>query len=316
MDSRRDFLKKAALATLVSGLAPQLSVAHSENTKAKRSLRIAHITDVHLFDKPLAETCFARVLREINSMKDRPELIINTGDTLMDHNKQTRETVDTRWKTWNKIVSSDNKIPILSCLGNHDVWYGPTSQLDEEYKKDKRYGKQWSINELKMPNRFYAVEKNGWKLIALDSINGEKGYSLDEEQFNWLENELKNSPTTQPVLIYSHVPLVSACATMCIIEREDATSAKFPLDLQHIDTKKIKNLFYKHQGVKLCLSGHVHYIEMADYLGVKYLCNGAVSGNWWGEPLSRDEFPPVYTIIDLFADGSISYQSIYYKTNL
>ena len=317
MSTRRSFLEKATIATLAAGLLPKLVAADSPaiSTTAKRSLRIAHITDVHIIDQINAETCFARALKEINALTDKPDLIINTGDTVMDENKQTRETVEMRWHVWNKIVSAENKIPIKSAIGNHDVWYGPDEKLDAEYKKDKRYGKQWAIEMLNLPNRYYSFEKNDWKFIALDSINGKVGYSLDEEQFEWLDRELGNAHEGQPILVFNHVPLLSACATMYLIEREEASTTKYPIGDQHTDTKRVKALFHKHKKVKLCLSGHVHYIDAVEYLGVKYLCNGAVSGNWWRNPLALDEFPPVYTIIDLYEDGTSKHQHVHYNIN-
>lgn len=318
MTTRRSFIKRAAVGTLAVGLAPALVTANNGKVSKnpKRSLRIAHITDVHIIDKLHAEACFERVVKELNSLKDKPDLIINTGDSVMDENKQTRETVEEHWKVWNKVISRDNKIPMRSAIGNHDVWYGPDEKLDAEYKKDKRYGKQWAIDMLGLPNRYYSFEKNGWKFIALDSINGNVGYSLDEEQFSWLEKELDNAFEGQPVLVFSHVPLLSACATMYLIEREEAVATKYPVGDQHTDTKRVKTLFHKNKKVKLCLSGHVHYIDAVEYLGVKYLCNGAISGNWWGNPLALDEFPPVYTLIDLFDDGTSDHQHIYYNTQI
>jgi Icc protein len=54
--------------------------------------------------------------------------------------------------------------------------------------------------------------------------------------------------------------------------------------------------------VRLCLSGHAHQHERGDYLGVKYLCDGAVCGNWWsGDSMN---FPPAYVVVDLYSDGS------------
>ncbi len=320
MSNRREFIKKTAVAGMMASLAPGLLHAQSNQASSdknrKRSLRIAHITDVHIIDQANAEKCFARVLKEINALVDKPELIINTGDTVMDENKETRETVEARWSVWNKIVSSENKIPMMSAIGNHDVWYGPDETLDAEYKKDKRYGKQWAIEMLKLPNRYYSFENKGWKFIALDSINGSVGYSLDEEQFSWLDTELGNVKAGQPVCIFNHVPLLSACATMYLIEREDAAATKYPIGDQHTDTKRIKTLFHKYKNVKLCLSGHVHYIDAVEYLGVKYMCNGAVSGNWWGSPLTLDEFSPVYTIIDLYTDGTSEHHHIFYNTTV
>jgi hypothetical protein len=46
------------------------------------------------------------------------------------------------------------------------------------------------------------------------------------------------------------------------------------------------------------------------YLGVKYLCNGAVSGSWWDGVYQ--EFPPAYVIVDLFDEGTSASQDIAY----
>jgi 3',5'-cyclic AMP phosphodiesterase CpdA len=317
MSNRRDFLRKTALAGVITTLTPAwISAEPVSPSKKRRSLRIAHITDVHILNKPNANTYFSRVLRQINSMVDKPDLIINTGDTVMDENRQTREIVESHWLVWNQIVRSENEIPIKSALGNHDVWYGPDSATDEEYRKDQRYGKQWAINELKLPHRYYSYEKKGWHFIALDSINGTEGYQLDDEQFEWLARELDQINRSTPICIYNHVPILSMGALLYYTKRKPIAEVKFPSGDMHNDHQRLKDLFFKHKNVRLCLSGHVHYVDAIEYLGIKYLCNGAVSGNWWGTPLVLDEFPPVYSIIDLYPDGSSDHQYIYYNLSL
>lgn len=314
MSTRRDFLKHATVGGIVTSLLP-LSIANGISMPAKgvsRLLRIAHVTDVHILDQRNAESSFARVIAEINGLKDKPDLIINTGDTVMDENKQTKETVAKRWDVWNRIVAP-NKIPMHSSLGNHDVWYGPDETLDAQYKKEKRYGKQWAIEMLSLPDRFYSFEAKGWHFIALDSINGEFGYQLDDLQFEWLTAELQRIPANRPICVFNHVPILSIGALMYLTQRTPSAEAKFPSGDMHMDHQRIKNLFFKHKNVKLCLSGHVHYIDSIEYLGVKYLCNGAVSGNWWRSPIALDEFPPVYSIIDLYSDGTSKAETVYYQ---
>ena len=320
MTNRRDFLKQASLAGIVTAITPSLISARQldqpMNQNKKRSLRIAHITDVHVLDKPNAETCFARVLGEINALRDKPDFIINTGDTVMDENKQTLETVETRWVIWNKIMKGENDILMKSALGNHDVWYGPNDALDAVYKKDERYGKQWAIEMLSLPNRYYSFDLKGWKFIALDSINGEHGYQLDDEQFNWLQKELKNNISHQPVCVFNHVPILSMGALLYATKRKPVEEVKFPSGDMHNDHQRIKDLFHQYGNVKVCLSGHVHYVDAIEYLGVKYLCNGAVSGNWWRDPIALDEFSPVYAIIDLYEDGSTDHRMVYYHSKV
>ncbi|MBI3482145.1 MAG: metallophosphoesterase, partial [Bacteroidetes bacterium] len=77
------------------------------------------------------------------------------------------------------------------------------------------------------------------------------------------------------------------------------------------DAKALKDLFYKFNKVKLCLSGHIHYIDAVEYLGVKYICSGAASSNWWEGVL--DEFPNAYTLIDLNTDGTTEHKYVFYS---
>lgn len=318
MNNRRNFIKKVTLATGAATLVlPHWLQARTEpvRTKANRVLRIAHITDVHILDQKNAEICFDRVLAAINNMTDKPDFIINTGDTVMDENEETLETVTTRWSVWNKITRA-NKLPVKSALGNHDVWYGPNKVLDEQYRKDSRYGKQWAINELKMPSRYYSFEAKGWKFIALDSINGENGYQLDEEQFLWLSDELRKTSKQQPVCVFNHVPILSMGALLYSTKRTKISEVKFPSGDMHNDHQRLKDLFFETKNVRLCLSGHVHYVDAIEYLGVKYLCNGAVSGNWWKSPIALEEFPPVYAIIDLYEDGTSVESLVYYDSKV
>jgi hypothetical protein len=50
------------------------------------------------------------------------------------------------------------------------------------------------------------------------------------------------------------------------------------------------------------LSGHAHQHEVLDYLEVRYVNSGAVSGNWWNGAYM--DFPPAYVLIDLYEDGT------------
>ncbi len=78
----------------------------------------------------------------------------------------------------------------------------------------------------------------------------------------------------------------------------------------HKDCLELKDLFAQHPNVKLCLSGHLHLLDRVDYNGVTYLCNGAVSGNWWkGRHKDCDEG---YAVIDLYDDGSFEHQYVKY----
>jgi Icc protein len=309
MTSRRRFLQTSLLAG-VPLLTTAEALAGPLNPKKKRVLRAAHLTDCHILPKPEAEAALRRVFREVNGLKDRPDLILNTGDTIMDSNGQTRQTVAERWGTWQRITREENKLPLRSALGNHDEWFAPKGRADE-FSSDPRYGKAWALEVLGMPGRYYAFEANGWHFVVLDSINRQTGYHLDTEQMAWLRDRLAAIPAARPVCVLSHVPILSMGSLMYYVERKPAPEVAFPTYDMHIDAKDLKNLFFKHKNVRLALSGHVHYVDSVAYLGVTYRCNGAVSGNWWDGAL--DEFPPVYAILDFYADGSHDCALVAYK---
>ncbi len=315
MNNRRSFLKRTALASAGSLIAlPKLEAFALENAskKIKRSLRVAHLTDVHLLNQPMPKEAFGRVLKGVNAMKDRPDLIINSGDSVMDMNNKDKAQVTSLWNGWNEVIKHNN-LPIKSCIGNHDVWYAPQGQ-EATYQNDPMYGKNVVMSRLGLPSAYYSFEQKGWKFIALDSINHDqdgKGYALGQEQFNWLTQELKNTPASMPVLIFSHVPIITITAMMYEVQRRPIDKVGYPVADQHRDVKQLKDLFHQHKNVRVALSGHIHYLDTVDYLGMKYHCGGAVSGNLWGGIL--DEFPPAYSILDLYEDGSSAYETVFYQ---
>ena len=317
MNNRRTFIKNASLLTLSGTLVTTRLDAFAKEKaekKIKRAIRVAHLTDIHLLDTAVPKEAFKRVLNTINTMPDKPQLIINSGDSVMDMNGQSKTHIQSLWNAWNEVIAI-NRIPMKSCIGNHDVWYTPEPVSGTD-KNDPMYGKGMILKQLGMSAPYYSFSQNGWKFIALDSINSNQdnmGYVLDDQQFTWLENELAKTDPNMPVLIFSHIPIITVTAILYYVQRGPVNKIKYPGYDQHADAKRIKDLFYKYKNVKVALSGHIHYLDTVDYLGVKYHCGGAVSGNWWNGTL--DEFAPAYSILDLYEDGSSQYETIFYKWN-
>ena len=69
---------------------------------------------------------------------------------------------------------------------------------------------------------------------------------------------------------------------------------------------------YQHPNVKAALSGHTYLLDRVDYNGVAYLCNGAVSGNWWKSD-THYQTKAGYALIDLFDDGSVERTYLMYN---
>ncbi|GBC91725.1 3',5'-cyclic adenosine monophosphate phosphodiesterase CpdA [bacterium HR15] len=277
----------------------------------KRVLRIAHLTDIHVQPEKDAARGMIRCLQAVHRLKPRPDLIFNGGDAVMDVFSQGRERARVLQQLWRSILRDYCEIPVIHCIGNHDVW-----GWDREHSgcsgEEPDYGKRWAMELFELEQRFYSFDRMGWHFIVLDSTfphgNGYKA-RLDDEQFEWLQADLKRTPASMPVCVLSHIPILSASAYL------DGNNEKtgdwvVPGAWMHIDARRLIELFWKHRNVKLCLSGHIHLYDRVDYNGVTYLCNGAVCGAWWNGDYHQT--PPGFGLIDLHSDGTFESQYMLY----
>jgi 3',5'-cyclic AMP phosphodiesterase CpdA len=132
---------------------------------------------------------------------------------------------------------------------------------------------------------------------------------LGDEQMAWLEADLAAAGPKTPVLIISHIPIVTICAALGKPDPQ-LKDHKVSGALMHRDARQLKALFLKHRNVKLCLSGHLHLNERIDYNGVSYICNGAVSGAWWKG--KNQETDAGYAVVDLYDDGTFENEYVNY----
>lgn len=298
---RGTFIKTA----LLSASLPLLRYSEETNENKKSApLRFAFLTDIHIKEGAIPENGMANTLKAINSLKEKPQFIINGGDCIMDSLAATKENTQAQWDLYHKILKDNNKLPIKHCIGNHDIWGWFLKK--PELEADPLYGKNWAVETLKIPNRYYSFQKDKWHFIILDSTqqNPLGGYvaQIDDEQFIWLKETLDSIPNDNHICIISHIPILSICSGLYFEKNEPNGDRLIKRNLMHTDFMQLKSLFLKHPNVKLCISGHIHLQDEVEYLGIKYYCNGAVCGNWWKG--SFQEFAPAYSVMELFDDGS------------
>lgn len=283
------------------------------NPTRKRSLRLAHLTDIHVQPEKRAAEGFAACLDHVQSLKDPIELILMGGDSVMESFDADDARTKEQWDVWNDVLKNHCSLPIRAAIGNHDIW-GWDKAKSKTTGKEPNYGKRRALDMLRLDNRYYTFTQGGWQFIVLDSLQNHlattNGYLcyVDDEQYDWLESTLRDVPATTPIVILSHVPIISP--SVFIWSNQDDGSFVIPKYVLHSDYTKLKNLFAKHQNVKISLSGHLHTQDHVDYNGVAYLCNGAVSGNWWdGRFNDTDEG---YAVLNLFDDGTFEHEYIKY----
>ena len=302
---RRDFL------TAIPLLGGATALGATNEIAKKKSFRVAHLTDIHVKPGEIPEKGMAKALQAAQLLKPKPDFIINSGDSIMDALEADKPSVSTQWKLYHEILKQENNLPVYHAIGNHDIW--GWFNKNEQDKQDGVYGKQWAVDELKLSKRYYSFEKNNWVFIVLDStqLNPNGGYIayLDEEQLTWLKEKLSTTKE-KFVCIVSHIPILSICSGLFFNKTEANGDLLLKRNLMHTDFLKLKEVFKVYSNIKVCISGHIHLQDELTYLGVRYFCNGAVSGNWWKG--SFQEFAPAFAVMDFFNDGSFTRSMINY----
>jgi Icc protein len=310
MISRRQLLKNAGLLGIF-GAGFKLNTFAETNTERKRVLRFAHLTDVHIEPELNAPAGLAKCLRHLQGQKDQPSFIMSGGDLIFDALHQPKERVEMQWDIWQQAFKNDNSLPVEYCIGNHDCW-----GLGQ--KEDPLYGKKYAMEKMGLSTPYRSFNKAGWHFIVLDSIQPKTDGSwytcrLDDEQFNWLQQDLAKTPASTPAIIISHVPIVSAAAVVAGNNFREGQGYVIGPGLMHTDSPRLIEVFNKYPNIKLCLSGHIHLYEQVFYNGITYISNGAVCGNWWkGIHYKTDNG---YALLNLYDDGSFDNSYITYGWN-
>lgn len=269
----------------------------------KRAIRLAHLTDAHVQPERGAGDGLAACLRHVQSLPDAPTLILQGGDAVMDACEVGLGRANQQADIWRRVWKAECSIPVEHCLGNHDIWAMDRGKAGAK-GNEPEFSKQWGMDLFGLTTRYRTFDRAGWRFLVLDStfIVG-NGYTakLDEDQARWLRAMLAQTDKGMPIVVLSHIPILSAAAFFDG-DNEKSGDWRVPGAWMHIDSRQIKNLFAQHPNVKLCLSGHLHLADRVDYLGVAYVCNGAVCAGWWKGP--NQECKEGYGLVDLYDDGT------------
>lgn len=305
--SRREFVGVAAVGA-AGVLAPGVAMA-VPGDRPKRALRIAHLTDIHVQPERGAPEGMEKCLDHVQGQKDRPDLVFTGGDLIMDAFGADKARTQAQWDVFQRVLNASLELPVEHTIGNHDVFgWGQ----GDTFAADHGYGKKWACDVLGVARPYRSFDRSGWHFVVLDSTFREgNGYKarLDDAQFEWLEGDLAATPRSTPVMVVSHIPILGV-SPYFDGDNEKSGNWQVPGAWMHIDARKIKDLFRKHPNVKLCLSGHIHLIDMALYNGVAYFCNGAVSAGWWGGDYQECTYG--YGLADLHEDGTFACEYVRY----
>jgi len=298
---RRDFISNSAGLSAVVLTNPSAIVT----TQIKKPpIRVAHLTDIHIKPGKDIEASVAKAMHHAQILVPEIDFIINGGDSIWDSLEADKEKTQIQWDLFTSMLKKEISLPVYHCIGNHDIWGWFIKENKPE--NERQYGKVWVVETLQMKNRYFSFSKDKWHFIILDStqLNPAGGYigKIDEEQLVWLQTELALVPKENFICIVSHIPILSICAGLFFDKTEANGDLKIQRNLMHSDFFALKKIFNNYPNIKVCISGHIHLQDELNYLGIRYYCNGAVSGNWWKG--SFQEFAPAYAMLEFYPDGT------------
>ncbi len=296
------FTRRSLLGGGLASLAG-LSLGHAQGpSRARRVLRVAHLSDVHLTPESGPRGAFARCLDHALRVS-KADMIFQGGDLIMDGLTKSREEVQAQYEVAARTLRSVD-VPVYHCLGNHDVW-GWMRRDRDTISGDPLYGKGYWKRFTGYRSTYYSFDRAGWHFVFLDSIGqtprGHYQATLDEAQFRWLASDLDAVPPGVPVCVVSHVPFLIGAAQFFGPCEGSGRFWSVSGGMAHLDARRIKDLFFQHPQVNVCLSGHTHLTCRTDYNGVAHVTSGAVSGAWWRG--DHQETKPGYGVVDFFSNG-------------
>lgn len=251
----------------------------------ERSIRIVHVTDLHLmadadatfFGTRTAETA-ERVFGAIREMAPAPDLVVATGDLASDGDPESYRRLRT--------LTDSLPCPARCALGNHDVrrsfraaWEGQSMPDDAPLS--------------------YAFDFVGLQVILLDtSVPGEEGGHLGPDQIAWLEKELAAAAALPKVIFLHHHPVEIGSPWM------DRMMLSNPDDL-------FRTLGPAKETMLGIFFGHVHHDFETKWEGVPLFGTRPTSLTFTPrtEQFVPSEEPPGYRIIDI-RDGRLATRTV------
>ncbi len=295
---RRHFLSLATLAAAAHTLpasAPAPAVSPG-------SLKLVFFTDTHIQPELQAGEGTALAMQKIRSLK--PDLCIQGGDHCFDLAAVPRDRSLMLLDLYTKTEQTLNGIPIHHVIGNHDV-FGRVPSTGVQ-PADPLYGKK-AFEQRFNTKTYRSFDEKGYHIILLDSIQitpeREFDAMIDPVQLAWLAADLAATPAGTPMIVVSHVPLVSAAPQYSLPDDKAAKAAAYQA-LTNLhgflvgNARQVIDLFEGHRVIAV-LQGHTHINETVFWRDVPYITSGAVSGNWWRG--SRWGTPEGFTVLELGA---------------
>jgi 3',5'-cyclic AMP phosphodiesterase CpdA len=272
---RRNFFRLAGAGMLAASFGARKIAGAGD-----KSFRFVHFTDLHVKPEDGAEQGVRKAIEAVNKLDPAPDFVISGGDLVSDALDVSFERADTLFKLYQDCAAGFN-MPVHDVIGNHDIlgWY-KNSGVSPEHPE---YGKQIFAKRLGNGSTWKSFDHKGWHFVLLDSIEFDKESGdymalINPEQMAWLENDLADVSDETPLVVVTHIPLISSLEQL-------RGGANAPLN-PRIGITNSMDVFklLENKNLQLVLQGHLHRDEQIRVDGRWFCMSGAVCGAWWKGP--------------------------------
>jgi 3',5'-cyclic AMP phosphodiesterase CpdA len=273
ISTRRRFLRLAGLAGAASVVGPPARAAWGTRGRPGVGLRIAFFTDVHArteWDTPVA---MARAASAISA--EKADLVIAGGDLITDGFQSAAATVAPRWQAYLEMQRAIG-VRVEPVLGNHDL----VAARPEDGSPASADPRAVFRSTLGVDRTWRVVDAGGIRLFVLDSVevaDDELAYRgrVSAEQLAWLGDELGRTDGDVPIVVATHLPLLTG-----FYQATEGAAEAAPANRVVVNNREVLELFSEHHLV-LVLQGHLHVNELLRWRDTTFVTGGAVCGKWW-----------------------------------
>lgn len=161
------------------------------NGEAPAAFSLIQLSDTHVgFNgppDPLGTKAFESAVATINRLKNRPELVIVTGD--LTHDADSPDEHAKRYKLFKEIAGRIGVAQIRVVPGENDAALDGGDMFREF-----------------MGPTHYSFDHRGVHFIALDNVSTGRP-AVGAEQLAWMKSDLARFPKTAPIVVFTHRPL-------------------------------------------------------------------------------------------------------------
>lgn len=270
--NRREFLTAATAAAISLGFPRRASWAQANGPRD--AVRIVFFTDIHArveWETPIAMELAADLIN-----REKADVLICGGDCITDGFEASRESVAHRWRAYREHLADRLETRPITALGNHDL----VGAMPKDGSAPEADPRAVFRAELGVSETVRSIDAGGCRVIVLDTVDVTRdelkyrGY-VDAAQLVWLREELARVPETTPIVLVTHMPLLTT-----FFQATEGGENPAPRNRIVVNNRDVLDLLAGRR-VPLVLQGHLHVDEILRWNRTSFITGGAVCGKWW-----------------------------------